>query len=121
MLSRLFVPGDAEAVADLLGPDGITDPRLDHLIVCGPRSKPEGVLVYRPGALVHELECGRSLRRAEALANFAIARAASYHGPLTSAVFLVRGENTAMQRWAESQPGMVKQNDPGDVIYTWTP
>jgi hypothetical protein len=118
MLARPYHFSDTPSLDRLCEHQGITDPRLDHIVVVGDLGAPSGVLVYRPGAFVHELECGGSRLRAEALSNFAIgqARAQGLH----TAIFLIRAGNERMMRFAENL-GAVKQTDPGDVLYTLTP
>lgn len=121
MLARPFVSADAKACDRLTRNLGITTPGLDEIFVVGERGEPRGLLVYRSGAYVHELECGTdSLRRlrADALANYAVAHARA--NQLRSAIFLVRAGNAAMMRWAESI-GAVKQTEPGDELYLLTP
>ena len=115
---------DAAALDRIFAGRSITDPAVDSIFLAGSNTYASGVLVYRPGAFIHELECGHGPRarlRADALANYAIAHARGTPQVLRTAIFLVKGENVAMQRWAEAQPGMVKQSDPGDVLYTLTP
>jgi hypothetical protein len=105
------------------GPSDVR-PDKDHIFVTGSRGNPDGVLVYRAGAFVHQLECGSGPRRrlrADLLCNYAIVHARSSPHVLRSAIFLVRGDNLPMQRYIESFPGVVKQSDPGDVLYTLTP
>ena len=121
MIARPYQREDAKACDRLTRNQGITTPGLDEIFVVGNRGEPRGMLVYRPGAYVHELECGAdSLRRlrADALANYAVAHARAHQ--LRSAIFLVRAGNLAMMRWAESI-GAVKQTEPGDELYLLTP
>lgn len=121
MLARPYNFRDAKVCDRLTRNQGITTPGLDEIFVVGDAGQPDGLLVYRPGAYVHELECGTdSLRRlrADALANYAVAHARAHE--LRSAIFLIRAGNDRMMRWAESL-GAVKQTEPGDEIYLLTP
>lgn len=70
---------DAHGVDRLLAYNRNGDVRLDSddIYVVGEIGEPRGVLVCRPGAFLHELECGSDLlarQRADALANYAIGR-----------------------------------------------
>ena len=119
MLARSYRCGDAKGLDEIFRGRGITSLLHDQIVVTGKLGAPTGVLVYRPGAFVHELECGVDAQRrmrAESLANYAIAQAWSAQHVLSSAIFLVRGSNLAMQRFVESF-GAVRQTDPGDVLY----
>lgn len=125
MLARPYDKLDARGCDEILrkahGNQGITTPGVDEIFVVGDYRQPSGMLVYRPGAYVHELECGNdSLRRlrADALANYAVAHARA--NSLRSAIFLVRAGNVAMMRWAESL-GAVRQTELGDELYLLTP
>jgi hypothetical protein len=127
MLVRPYHPSDglSGGLDRLLHGTGPSDvrPDEDHIFVTGSRGNPDGVLVYRAGAFVHQLECGSGPRRrlrADLLCNYAIAHARSSPHILRSAIFLVRSDNFSMQRFIESL-GAVKQTDPGDVLYTLTP
>lgn len=119
MLARLAIASDGPALDKLLRHGGITDAGKDSIFVVG---KPvEGTLVYRSGALVHELEAGEGplrLLRANALGNHAVGVALATG--FRSAIFLVREGNDTMKRFVESL-GAVKQNDPGDTVYLLTP
>jgi ribosomal protein S18 acetylase RimI-like enzyme len=121
MLVRPYHPLDAEGLAQLTEGQGISDPRADDIFVTGEPGKPTGCLVYRPGAFIHELECGKDFarrRRADALVNYAVghARVRGLH----TGVFLVAAGNDGMVRFLESV-GAVKQTNPGDLLYTLTP
>jgi len=123
MLARPYHFSDAKGLDAIFRGKGITDPTRDRIFVVGDVGKPAGVLVYRPGAFVHELSVGRDLRsrpRADALTNYAIAHARSAPVKLESAIFLVRGDNEPMKRFVEGL-GAEKQTDPGDVLYLLTP
>lgn len=120
MLARPYHFSDAKGLDAIFRGQGITDPARDSIFVVGNVGQPTGVLVYRPGALVHELSVGRDLRsrpRADALANYAIAHARA--AGLKAAVWLIRGDNQPMMRFVENL-GAVKQTDPGDVLYLLT-
>lgn len=117
MRARLYDIRDAAGLDKLITHNTRLDSRLDGIYVIGNLGVPRGVLVCRPSVFIHELEVGSdplARRRADALANFAIGR----HRPVT-AVFLVKGANKAMQRWAESF-GAIAETEPGDVLYTLT-
>lgn len=121
MLARLYDRNDAQGLDLILNGQGITHQGLDEIFVTGERGKPTGLLVFRPGAFVHELECGNdalSRLKAEALVNFAIghARAKGLH----TGIFLVRGQNSPMLKFVEKL-GAIRQTEPGDVLYTLTP
>ncbi len=121
MLARPYNFRDAKGCDRLTRQLGITTPGVDEIFVVGEAGQPSGVLVYRAGAYVHELECGSDrLRRlrADALANYAVAHARANH--LRSAIFLVRAGNEPMMRWVEAL-GAVKQTEPGDTLYLLTP
>jgi len=119
LLARPYRSSDArglDAIFQQAHPgQGITDLDIDRIFVTG--ACPTGVLVYRSGAFVHELECGRDAQRrlrAASLSNFAIAHAKA--NGINSAIFLIRAGNEAMTRFVESL-GAVKQSDPGDTLY----
>lgn len=125
MLARPYDSRDARGCDLILARahpgEGITDPARDEIYVVGNVGAPDGVLVLRECAYVHEFEVGVSgvrRSRADALANYAVA--ASRTKGLKSAVFLVRAGNLAMQRWVESI-GAVKQSEDGDALYLLTP
>lgn len=120
MLAREYLIPDARRLDRILGNTGITDPTRDRIIVAGDVGAPDGVLVYREAAYIHELECGTGFRarlRADALANYAIGEAR--RKGLMNAIFQVAEKNRKMQRWAESI-GAVKQTDSGDLLYLLT-
>jgi hypothetical protein len=101
----------------------MTHQAYDEFFVVGERGQPSGCLVYRPGAFVHELECGKDHKarlRADALANYAIAQARSKPHELRTAILLVKGDNLPMLKWAYSI-GAVQQTEPNDVLFTLTP
>jgi hypothetical protein len=121
MLARPYVSVDAKGCDVLTRRQGITTPGLDEIFVCGEVGHPTGILVYRDAAYVHELECGADLRaplRADALANYAVARARSKG--LLSAVFLIKAGNERMRKWVDSI-GAVEQTLPGDSLWLLTP
>lgn len=93
---------------------------LDELVLVGNAGAPTGVLVYRPGAFVHELHCGTDLwarARADAMVNYAMAQAKAKPHPVRCGIFLVKPDNQAMLRYLESI-GAVEQSDPGDRLFT---
>lgn len=126
MLARYLHPQlchheDALAVERIRAGPGIVDVNKDAIFFTGKRGEPGGYLVFRPGAFVHELECGSDalrLMRAEALTNYAIGHARA--NGLQTAIFLVRGDNAAMHHFVR-RLGAVRQTEPGDVLYTLTP
>jgi len=121
MLVRPYYLGDARGLDQLIRHPSIFSSYKDEACCTGDPNHPTGVLVYRAGAYVHELEVGSGLRarqRADALANFAVATARAKG--LQSAVFLVRGENEPMHRFVKSL-GAIPQSEPGDVLYLLTP
>ena len=119
MLARKYCSKDARGLDIILGNNRAGDVRLDRdeIVVTGNVGDPSGVLVYRPGAFVHELECRGSLLRAEALANFAVGQA--LEKGLRSAIFCVRKDNAAMIRFVKSL-GAVEQGE-GQLLFTLTP
>jgi hypothetical protein len=124
MLARPYHPADAKGLDLLLHGKGITHQAYDDIIVVGMVGQPTGVLVYRAGAFVHELECGVDFRarlRAEALSNYAIAQARAKLHQLKTAILLVKGTNVPMLRWARNLSGMVEQSEVGDAVFTLTP
>jgi hypothetical protein len=124
MLARPYDPKDAAGLDLLLGNNRAGDVRLDEdqIFVVGEHRQPTGCLVFRPGAFVHQLECGIDFKaryRADVLANYAIATARAKG--IRTAILLVKGTNVPMLRWARNFPGMIEQSDPGDVLFTLTP
>jgi hypothetical protein len=117
MLARYYHPRDAAGLDRLIHHPTRTDLGRDEVYVTGKLGEPTGVLVCRPAYFLHELEVGDGAfarARADALANFALGG----RSPLT-AVFLVKGDNPRMQRWAEGF-GAIAETEPGDVLYTLT-
>jgi len=121
VLARPYHFSDAQGCDQLIHHPTIVTPGKDEIFCTGAPGRPTGVVAYRAGAFVHELEVGDGLRSralADALAGFAVATARAKG--LHSAIFLVRGENPRMQRWVEGI-GAVKQSEPGDLLYLLTP
>lgn len=123
MLARPYQSADAKGLDILLGFNRAGDVRLeqDQIIVVGDVGRPTGVLVFRPGAFVHELalENGALMRlRADALCNYAIARARSKPFELKTAVFSVASSNQKMIAYMESI-GAVRQE--GQYVYQLSP
>lgn len=121
MLARPYHRHDAQGLDRILNGQGITHQGIDEIFVTGPVGEPTGLLVLRPGAFVHELECGKglgTLERAQALVNYGIGHAKAKG--LHTGIFLVRGNNPAMLRFVE-RLGAIRQTEPGDVLYTLTP
>jgi hypothetical protein len=121
MLARPYHFSDAQGCDRLTRNQGITTPGVDEIFVVGDAGQPTGLLVYRAGAYVHELECGTDrLRRfrADALANYAVAHARAHE--LRSAIFLIRAGNERMKEWAKSI-GAIEQTEPGDSLWLLTP
>lgn len=123
MLARPYQSADAKGLDILLGFNRAGDVRLaeDQIIVVGEPGRPSGVLVFRPGAFVHELALadGALKRlRADALCNYAIAHARSKPFELKTAVFTVASTNLPMLAYMESI-GAIRQE--GQVVYQLTP
>lgn len=98
MLARHYRSDDAPALNQLLGQRQVGDIRLDRdrLIVLG---RPAGgLLVWRPGGIVHELHTGNGLgqrHRADAMVGFAIADSVSRPFHLWEAVFVTDSDRMA--------------------------
>jgi|SRR5882672_981541 len=125
MQARHYEPEDTLAFQRLLAArsqPGIADAALDQIFAIGPLGHPGGLLAYRAGAFVHELECTglRKLTQARALTQFAVNHATTQAHVLRTAIFLVRPENRPMLRFVEAL-GAVRQSDSGDLLYTLTP
>lgn len=120
MLARYYRRSDAAALDRILGFNRAGDVRLDRdrIIVTGPTGHPDGVLVWRPGGLIHEFHCGEgALRyaRAVALINYAIADGTARPFDLYDAVFFVEESNTAMAGFL-GKLGAVRLG-PGQALY----
>ena len=123
MLARPYQSADAKGLDILLGFNRAGDVRLesDQIIVVGEPERPTGALVFRPGAFVHELvlQDGALMRlRADALCNYAIAKARAKPYELKTAIFTVASSNKRMQAYIESI-GAVRQD--GQIVYQLTP
>lgn len=90
----------------------------DQLFVTGPVGQPTSLLVFRPGAYVHEFRCGQGLlrrARADALVDAAFQWAMGHGSP--SGIFLVKSSNQAMRNYLTSI-GAIEQSDPDDRLFT---
>ena len=101
LIPRLYGQGDAEAVDRLIGEPQSGNVLLDRdrIVVLG--RPPRGLLVWRPGGIVHELRTGNGLgqrARADLLVNFAVRDALSQPFNLWEAVFVT--DSTRMARYA---------------------
>jgi hypothetical protein len=120
MLARPYQTEDLNGIDALLENNQHGDARLSHdqILVTGPVGRPTGVLVFRPGAYVHELRCGQGLlrrARADALVGAAFRWALGHGSP--SGIFLVKPQNEVILRYMKSI-GAVQQSDPGDLLFT---
>lgn len=99
MLARRASASDAEALDRLLKQNAFGDVRLDRDIIVVAGAPANGALVWRPCALVHELECP-GLLTANALVNYAVGQGAGRSAIVRDAIFLVDATNEAMLRHA---------------------
>lgn len=97
MLARTAKKTDAEALDRLLKANAFGDVRLDRDVIVVSGSPASGALVWRPCALVHELECP-GLLTANALVNYAVGQGAGRSAIVRDAIFLVDPANEAMLR-----------------------
>lgn len=116
MLARHFQSGEGEAIDRLLGHRSDGDIRLDRdrMVVVG--RPPTGLLVWRPGGIVHELHTGHGLAArpaANALVNFAIASAVARRYHLWEAVFV-----TDCDKVAEYVKGLGAVEELGKRVFT---
>lgn len=98
MLARLYESSDAATLDLILGQTQIGDVRLDRDRLCVVGRPPVGLLVWRPGGIVHELRTGNGLaqrRVADLLVNFAVGDALSGPFNLWEAVFVTDNEQMA--------------------------
>jgi len=84
----------------------------DRIICVGPSGSPYGALVWRPTALLHELQFANpesTLRRraTDVLISYASAEALARPWPIRSACFMVDPTNSAMLRYVRSLPGSI--------------
>ena len=108
MEARLARPEDFESgeFDKLIEENRGRDVRLsqDKIVVTGPVGKPSGCLVWRPGAIIHELHCGSGLNpRAVANALLDCARnhaRTSVFRPV-EALFVVHPANLRMLSYVE--------------------
>lgn len=103
MLARHYSGDDADAVDKILGQPQSGDVRLDrdHIVVAGRPAY--GLLVWRPGGIVHELRTGYGMAQrhlADILVNFAVGDAVSRPANLWEAVFVC--DSDEMARYVES-------------------
>lgn len=103
MIARHYQSLDAKALDDLLQCNRSSDVRLDRDRIITVGRPADGVLVWRPGGIVHELRVGDGLGRrskANVLVNFAIADSIARPFNLQEALFLTDSDD--MARYAES-------------------
>jgi len=99
MLARTAKHGDAESLDRLLDANRRGDVRLDRDVVVVSGAPPSGVLVWRPCALVHELECPGVIS-ANALVNYAVGQGAGRLMPIRDVLFVVAPGNERMLKFA---------------------
>ncbi len=119
MLARLYQAKDAPALDRILGFNRSGDVLLDRdrIVVVG-KEETFGVLVWRPGGIIHEFECGRDYScrfRADALINYARADATSGLWELWEAVFIVKQDNARMLRYVRE---LGAQEEEGERVFT---
>lgn len=103
MLARNAKKEDIGALDLLLKHNAFGDVRLDRDVIVVTGKPTAGALVWRPCALVHELECPEQfgLPTANALVNYAVGQASGRTAVIRDALFLVAAENAAMLRHAQ--------------------
>lgn len=98
MIARHYHSSDAEAVDRILGPQQSGDVRLDRdRIVCA-GIPAYGLLVWRPGGIVHEFRTGYGMAQrhlADILVNFAVGDFVSHPFHLWEAVFVCDSDEMA--------------------------
>lgn len=99
MLARTCKAADTPALDALLDNNRRGDVRLDRDAIVVTGQPADGCLVWRPCALVHELEC-RGLQSANALVNYAVGQGAGRLMPIRDVLFVVAPGNDAMLRYA---------------------
>jgi hypothetical protein len=100
MLARTYKPGDANALDAILANNRHGDVRLDRDAIVVSGTPPNGCLVWRPCALVHELVCP-GLLSANALVNYAVGQGAGRLMPIRDVLFVVAPENKRMLEYAK--------------------
>jgi len=89
----------------------------DRIVVSG--SPPNGCLVWRPGGIVHELNCGHGLSRrriADSLIDFAIDDATSREFKLYEAIFIT--DSDEFRQYIENRYGNALVHEDGKRVYT---
>jgi len=100
MLARTFKSDDKEALDLLLHNNSGGDVRVDRDVIVVSGRPANGCLVWRPGALVHELVCP-GLLSANALVNYAVGQGAGRLAPIRDVIFIVKPDNTHMIEYAK--------------------
>lgn len=100
MLARTATKDDAKALDLLLHDNRSGDVRLDRDVIVVSGRPPNGCLVWRPCALVHELVCP-GLLSANALVNYAVGQGAGRLAAIRDVLFVVSPANTRMLEYAK--------------------
>jgi hypothetical protein len=95
VLARNARREDVDALDILLKSNALGDVRLDRDIIVVSGAPPNGALVWRPCALVHEFACP-GLLTANALVNYAVGQGSGRTAVIRDVVFLVDAANAAM-------------------------
>lgn len=114
-----YQPEDAEGLDKLLDNNrhGSVRLNMDRIVVAGPVGKPEGALVWRPMAFIHQVLLPRSLGSrsvARGLISYARATAADRICFVKEAAFVIDPDNSAMLRYA-TECGAVSEQ--GQLMY----
>lgn len=116
MLARHYSSADADAIDKLLGPQQSGDVRLDRDRIVSAGNPVCGLLVWRPGGIVHELRTGYGLAQrhlADTLVNFAVGDAVSRSFSLWEALFVC--DSDEMAKYALSLGGV---EETGKRVFT---
>ncbi len=116
MLARHYQSDDAARLDEILSRPHDVRLDCDRLVCVGPTGSPVGLLVWRPGGIVHELRVGNGLGRryaANSLVNFAVADAIARPHQLHEAIFVCDSDD--MARYA-GELGAVEEQ--GKRIFT---
>jgi len=100
MIARNARKADVDALDTLLKANSQGDVRLDRDVIVVSGAPPNGALVWRPCALVHEFECPGRLT-ANALVNYAVGQGAGRTAVIRDVLFLVDPANKPMLRYAQ--------------------
>jgi hypothetical protein len=101
MLARNARKADVDALDKLLDANALGDVRLDRDVIVVAGAPPNGALVWRPSALVHEFVCPGRLT-ANALVNYAVGQGAGRTVTIRDVVFLVDPSNESMLRYTKA-------------------